>query len=270
MFEPCLFVGQKDKSGLETSPIKSTNSGNFLTDAFNGNALQFQTPSGVLCTLEEEEEEKILNNDAEEAYTFSSQLSKTLREILTDKSALGYFIQFMDTRKSIALIKFWLEVECLCSASGITHKDSEKSECKSNQKKLLDAMPTSLEDNENFSCKANNVNIQVSRKISFNENVDSNDTASVLNDMPKTSKEINKTRQSNHDCGNKRHDMTTARQDALRIYKKYILKGILGTNQISEKLRLEMEEVMVQENIEPILQCLSTVQSLVYDILENE
>ncbi|XP_020282588.1 A-kinase anchor protein 10, mitochondrial [Pseudomyrmex gracilis] len=263
-------IGQKDKSGLEASPIKSTNLGNFLTDAFNGNALQIQTPSGILCNLEEEEEEKILNNDAEEAYAFSSRLSKTLREVLTDKSALGYFIQFMDTRKSIALIKFWLEVECLCSASGITNKDSEKSEC-TNQKELLDAMPTSLEDNENFSCKANNVNIQVSKEISFNENVDnSNDTTSVLNDMPKTSKEINKTRQSNYDCGNKRHDMTTTKQDALRIYKKYILKGILGTNQISEELRSEMEEVMVQENIEPILRCLSTVQSLVYDILENE
>ncbi|KAM0729968.1 A-kinase anchor protein 10, mitochondrial [Formica fusca] len=263
-------IGQRDKPGLlETSPTKSTSSGNFPTDAFNSSASSIQTPSGILCNLEEEEEEEILNNDCKETYTFSSRLSKTLPEVLMDKSALGYFIQFMDTRKHVALIKFWLEVECLCSASSISSEDTEKAR-HSNQKDLLETLPNSLDDNENFSCNVlpNNVDTQTCSKVPFDENSDN--VTSLLNGMPKTSHTISKAQQSNEDCGSKRHDMTTTRQDALRIYKKYILKEALGISQISEELKLEMEKAVMQENNEPILQCLSAVQSIVYDILEKE
>lgn len=262
------FAGQRDKSGLsETSPTKSTNSGSsFLTDAFNGGVSFIQTPSGVLCNLEEEEEEEILNNDTEEARAFSSRLSKALPEVLKDKSALGYFIQFMDTRKRIALIKFWLEVECLCSASGMSDVQKVR---QSNQKELLDTLPPSLDDNENFSCDVLTSDVdtaQMSSEIPFDKRVDD----ATSNDMPKTSQVVSKTRQSNHDCEDGRHDVTTTRQDALRIHKRYILKEALGINQISEELRVDMEKAIVQENIEPILQCLSAIQSIVYDILENE
>lgn len=260
------FVGQRDKSGLsETSPTKLTSSGSFLADAFNGSASSIQTPSGVLCNLEEEEEEEVLNNDIKEACTFSSQLSKALPEVLKDKSALGYFIQFMDTRKRIALIKFWLEVECLCSASEML--DSQKVG-QSNQKEMLDALPTSLDDNENFSCDmlASDVDTQTSSEIPFDERAGD----ATSNGMPKTSQAVSETRQSNHNCRSRRHDATTTRQDALRIYKKYIIKEALVINQISEELRLDMEKAIVQENIEPILRCLSAVQIIVYDILENE
>lgn len=261
-------IGQRDKSGLsETSPTKSTNSGSsFLTDAFNGGVSFIQTPSGVLCNLEEEEEEEILNNDTEEARAFSSRLSKALPEVLKDKSALGYFIQFMDTRKRIALIKFWLEVECLCSASGMSDVQKVR---QSNQKELLDTLPPSLDDNENFSCDVLTSDVdtaQMSSEIPFDKRVDD----ATSNDMPKTSQVVSKTRQSNHDCEDGRHDVTTTRQDALRIHKRYILKEALGINQISEELRVDMEKAIVQENIEPILQCLSAIQSIVYDILENE
>ncbi|RLU15023.1 hypothetical protein DMN91_012910 [Ooceraea biroi] len=264
-----MLPGHKDKSGLlETSPARSTGSGSLLTDAFNGGTSSIQTPSGVLCSLEEEEEEEVLGDDA-----FGSRLSKTLPEVLTDKSALGYFIQFMDTRKHVALIKFWLEVECLCSASGVP--DAAERAGRSNQKELLDALPTSLDDNENLSCNvlANDVDIRTSSELRLDEHADGSDdrcATSVSNSMPKTSQAVGETRQSSHACGRRRHDMTTTRQDAARVYKKYVLKEALGISQIPEALRLEMEKAVAQENIEPILRCLSAVRSIVYDILENE
>ncbi|XP_014475904.1 PREDICTED: A-kinase anchor protein 10, mitochondrial isoform X2 [Dinoponera quadriceps] len=266
-------MGQRDKSGLlESSPTKSTSSGSWASDAFNGGA-SIQTSPGVLCSLEEEAEEEIIGCDIkEEAYSFSSRLSKALPEVLTDKSALGYFIQFMDTRKRVALIKFWLEVECLCSASGMPGC-AEKARC-SNQKELIDALPNSLDNNNegNLSCNvfSNDVDTQTSSEVPCDEDASSDNTTSVLSGMPKTSQVVSETRQSNHDCGNKRHDMTTGKQDALRIYRKYIVKEALGANQISEELRLNMEKAVAQENIEPILRCLSAIQSIVYDILENE
>lgn len=69
-----------------------------------------------LCSFEEEEEDDVFEEDKNPINTFRSQLSKTLPEILSDKSALGYFIQYMDFRKEVSVIKFWLEVECLCGA----------------------------------------------------------------------------------------------------------------------------------------------------------
>ncbi|XP_039304616.1 A-kinase anchor protein 10, mitochondrial isoform X2 [Solenopsis invicta] len=175
----------------------------------------------------------------------------------------------MDIRKHVALIKFWLEMECLCSASGIL--DAQKF-IQSNQKEMLDALPASLDDNENFSCDVlanNDVDTQMSsNEVLFDERA--GDTTS--NGMPKTSQAVSETRQSNHDCEVSRQSdvMTTTRQDALRIYRKYILKEGLGINQISEELKLDMEKAIVQENVEPILRCLSAVQSIVYNILENE
>lgn len=47
-----------------------------------------------------------------------SRLSKSLSEVLADKSALGYFIQYLEARDSVALIKFWLDVESFKAASG--------------------------------------------------------------------------------------------------------------------------------------------------------
>ncbi|XP_012541175.1 A-kinase anchor protein 10, mitochondrial [Monomorium pharaonis] len=270
-------IGHKDKSGLsETSLAKSTTSwGSFPADAFNSGLPSIQTPSGVLYNLEEKEEEEILNNDNEEACaSFSSRLSKALPEVLKDKSALGYFIQFMDRRKHVALIKFWLEVECLCSASGIP-EDAQRVR-QSNQKEILDALPASLDDNENFNCDSMLASCDVDTQTQSSEipSFDERASDAMSNGMPKTSHQVvSETRQSNHDCGSRRQSnnvTTTIRQDALRIYRKYILKEALGINQISEELKLDMEKAIVQENIEPILQCLSAVQSIVYDILENE
>jgi hypothetical protein len=47
-----------------------------------------------------------------------SRLSKTLAEVLTDKGALGYFIQYLEAHGGFTLIKFWLDVESFKAAAG--------------------------------------------------------------------------------------------------------------------------------------------------------
>jgi len=52
----------------------------------------------------------------------SSQLSKSLDEVLRDKDALPYFISYLKARDSDSLIKFWLAVEAFrLSATDRTH-----------------------------------------------------------------------------------------------------------------------------------------------------
>ncbi|XP_023930046.1 A-kinase anchor protein 10, mitochondrial-like [Lingula anatina] len=47
----------------------------------------------------------------------SSRLSKTIHEVLHDKDALAYFIQFMDSKHAVHLIKFWLDAESFQASS---------------------------------------------------------------------------------------------------------------------------------------------------------
>ncbi|XP_043525621.1 A-kinase anchor protein 10, mitochondrial isoform X3 [Frieseomelitta varia] len=269
MFQFFRKPGQKDRPrSLQTSPAKSTSSGRSFGDVF-GNDSSTQAPAGALCSLEEEEEDEFLNGEARETCSFNSQLSKTLPQILADKGALGYFIQFMETQNCIALIKFWLEVECLCSSFNVLENKVENVECL-NCVRSTSSIANSVNNNDNFQCDTaqNNVDSHESKELLLDEYVNSNDMKSNCNDMPKTSQTISKMRQSNHDC--KRKDMTTIRQDVLRIHKKYITKDTLGTSQIPEDLQVKMEKVLNCENIEPMLQCLSAVQNIVYQTLENE
>lgn len=229
-----------------------------------------QTPTSTLCSLEEEEEEdEIVNGELKETCSFNSQLSKTLPQILADKGALGYFIQFMETRNSLALIKFWLEVECLCSSfdvSEIKMRNVECADCVESTNKLSN----SIDSNENFHCDVTdgNVNDCKRKEALFVEYVNSNDTESKCNDIPKTSRAVSGVRQSSHGRVNK--GLTTITQDVLKIYKRYIAKDTLGTNQVPEDLKGRMKAVLTCDSIEPMLQCLSAVQKIVYQILENE
>lgn len=269
MFQFFKKPGQKDRPRfLQTSPTKSS-SGKLFGDVFNSGS-SIQTPTGALYSLEEEQEDEILNGKTKETCSFNSQLSKTLPQILADKGALGYFIQFMETQNCIALIKFWLEVECLCSSFNVLKTKMENIECLSCTKNSNNIV-NSIDNNKNFQCDMtqNNINNFENKNLLFNEHVNSTEInmKSNCNDMPKTNQTISNIRQSNHDC--RRKDMTI-RQDALRIHKRYIIKDTLGTNKIPEDLKKKMEEVLTLENIEPMLQCLSAVQKIIYQILETE
>lgn len=51
----------------------------------------------------------------------SSQLSKSLDEVLHDKDALAYFISFLQSLSADDLVRFWLDVEAFRLAANRTH-----------------------------------------------------------------------------------------------------------------------------------------------------
>ena len=167
-----IIIGQKDRPrSLQTSPTKSS-SGKLFGDVFNSGSSSIQTPTGALYSLEEEQEDEILNGKTKETCSFNSQLSKTLPQILADKGALGYFIQFMETQNCIALIKFWLEVECLCSSFNVLKAKMENIECL-NCIKNSNNIANSIDNNKNFQCDMtqNNINNFENKNLLFNEHV---------------------------------------------------------------------------------------------------
>lgn len=53
-----------------------------------------------------------------------SRLSKSLLAILTEKSCISYFIQFLETKNAIPMIKFWLDVENFRTAAEFTNRSN--------------------------------------------------------------------------------------------------------------------------------------------------
>ncbi|KAG7203317.1 hypothetical protein KM043_010405 [Ampulex compressa] len=272
MFQFFKKSGQRDRPrSSQGSPAKLTSFEKSSSDGFD-RATSIQASSGILCCLEEEEEDEMINSETRDVCSFSSRLSKTLPEILADKGALGYFIQFMETKNCIAVIKFWLEVECLCGSFNVSDRQFQNREHLSHNKDCTESLqefPNVLDDSKNFNKDVLHNSVDDCKKMD-DKRVNSADTKSNCNDMPKTSQRIIGERQSNSNRERKRCDVTTIKQDASRIYKKYIVKDALGTTQISEELKAEMEKALTSENVEPILQCLSAIQKVVYSILENE
>lgn len=66
------------------------------------------------------------------------------------------------------------------------------------------------------------------------------------------------------------HKGSLLNQDAMRIYKKYLLKNLLGIDRIPEELKANLEKAVMSENAELIIQYLSDAQKTVYEILEKE
>ncbi|XP_015603187.1 A-kinase anchor protein 10, mitochondrial [Cephus cinctus] len=264
--------GFRDKSrSSQNSPAKSTSSG---TSPGKDGYVTSQIQAGTLCSLEEEEESNLHNEHKTDISSFRSRLSKTLPEILADKGALGYFIQFLESRGCIGLIKLWLEVECLQGATSTPESLEEEKlpDVSDHRVDEFNSLSSSSDNNDSPNCSivAKNSNYHDSDQLSNDLCVHSNEVKSNCNHMPKTSQPVRRARQSNRISGSNRCKATTTGQDALRIYKKYIVKGVLGANHIQEELRSEMEEAFSTNNVERILKCLSVVQRIVYKIIEDE
>ncbi|XP_033226118.1 A-kinase anchor protein 10, mitochondrial [Belonocnema kinseyi] len=259
--------GEKYRSrSLQETPLKSKSTGNLQNDSYP------LAQSSSLGSLEEAEEYDQFDEESTEISSFRSSLSKTLPEILSDKSALGYFIQFLDSRGCVSLIKFWLEVECLCGACSETeslknhndHLDDMRSDFNSfsgtgnDHHFYCDISVDSVENGDNQEL--------VLDKIVHNTDVKSNAG------LPKNNRVIidNEAAGSNCTFQNDCRRASTVIQDALRIYKKYVAKDVLGPNLISEELKAEMKEILSCKNAEPLLRCLSLVQKMIYKILEDE
>ena len=248
---------------MQESSSKPRSAGNFENDS--------QVQSSSMGSLEEAEEDDLFDEESIEISSFHSSLSKTLPEILADKSALGYFIQYMDSRGCVNLIKFWLEVECLSGACSETESLKNHNDHLNNMTSDFNSL-SSTGNEDHFYCDAGVDSVEnVNEELVLDKNVHNNDIKSNAG-LPKNNLVITKNEIAGSIC-NFRNDglrVSTVRQDALRIYKKYVAKDLLGPNLISDELKAEIEETVSCENAEPLLRCLAQAQKIIYKILENE
>ncbi|XP_014296575.1 A-kinase anchor protein 10, mitochondrial isoform X1 [Microplitis demolitor] len=269
----------RDRLKSQSSPAKSTSSDKSFTDGLINltTTSTSSTSTSLVSTsilsrplasrsLEEEEvddDEEIRDSLITEISSARSRLSKTLIEILDDKDGLGYFIQFMESRGKLALIKYWMEVEFVRETS---HKYIIANNINLNGKSPADNNDDCLEDKWN-----GDSNIKDDHKD--NDNVIANNGYKNNYQRPKTrllEKSMVHCKSTGNDGDNGSGEMSSVFQDALKIYKKYILKDHLRLGELTIEFKAEMEEAAGNLNVVMLIKGLLLAQKIVYKVLEDE
>ncbi|XP_046992041.1 A-kinase anchor protein 10, mitochondrial isoform X1 [Schistocerca americana] len=175
------------KNGMKDASHSNANSPSRTTDApnpsiYNGDVSNDVLHSGPLSCYSESEltigdlgesDQRTKGNNSH------SRLSKTLAEVLADKGALGYFIQYLEARGYVALIKFWLDAESFRAASSAEIRCSTDTPDVQVTREMLEAECTSSKESPHHE-ERNVVSLQTaysSLSVDCVENSESANTA---------------------------------------------------------------------------------------------
>ncbi|XP_057322070.1 A-kinase anchor protein 10, mitochondrial isoform X2 [Microplitis mediator] len=241
----------RDRLKSQSSPAKSTSSDKSFTDGLINltTTSTLSTSTSLVSTsilsrplalrsLEEEEaddDEEIRDSLITEISSARSRLSKTLSEILDDKDGLGYFIQFMESRGKLALIKYWMEVEFVRETS---------------DKYII----------------ANNINLNGKFPADNNDNCledECNGDRNIKDDHKDNDNVI-----VNNDCKNNYQRPKTRLLDKSMVHCKSTDHLRLG--ELTFEFKAEMEQAAGNLNAVMLIKGLLLAQKIVYKVLEDE
>lgn len=224
-----------------------------------------------------------------------SKLSKTLHDVLHDKAALGYFIQYLEIYGGLQFVRCWLDIENFKEAlSSCEYRDKEDGVTNINETNKLSPLPSTKIDHDSLSVstdcdsytadtnslcdcsvstlsdgKVGSTDIKSEpiekNKLEINTFCDRN-----VSDTSPSGRNLNKSKSSDNAKVFNGQFVQEFIDDALRIFKKYVALEAIEPIKCPEVHRKE-----VIENIcsgEKILKanCFEKVQKFAYDMLEKE
>ena len=185
-----------------------------------------------------------------------SRLSKSTKEVLHDPPALAYFIQYLEARDAVQLVKFWLDVESFkTSASAVI-----------SSKFVPDKIPPKLDeepssDNQEYD-SLESADILVKQE----ENGDASDKVTNYEDLKNTSivqhpeKEISRAALL----------VKTRTEDAVKIYRRYIAPDADRALHLPMEFKKDIVEMICAESGQVSADCFNNAQDKVVEILEQE
>ncbi|CAH0554413.1 unnamed protein product [Brassicogethes aeneus] len=226
---------KKSVSGQNRTNAGPVNEVSSRREPLNVNPAQVKDIKGPLANFDDE---GLFDIDDFESKREKTRLSKTLQEILSDKGALNYFIQYLESRNASQYIMCYLDIETF----------------KSDIKAQPDFLHSKIEHDS----------------LSVSTDCDSltADTSS-LNDFP--------SERTSHDviCDNSdslrlKSELEEFTHSALNLFKKYVAQEAVCNIRISEEIRREvMESICATEKVLSG-ECFEGVQQFVYGVLEVE
>lgn len=189
------------------------------------------TQPATLAYLEENEPSQ--SEDLEWLQQSRSRLSMSLAEVIADKGALGYFIQYLEARSSGALIRFYLDVECFRSAAHEDARATRINEEKTHAGSVCDKLHSS-------SCSE------------FDKN-----------EIPSNTKE--NCMQTDSDI----QESASVHCDAVRIFEKYVGLNASLPIPIDEDIRNSVALALCRQgSLDP--ECFTLAQRVCYEVMEEE
>jgi len=205
-----------------------------------------------------------------------SRLSKTTKEVLHDHSALGYFIQYLEARDAVQLVKFWLDVESFRSSASAVITTSfvppkvsrERLEIVPEFPDVESRLPDSSESTESFDSGFGRAEFDGSgdssrldcEELHSPTETDSNVSLSVSSILTNPEQEVSRAE----------HIVKTRTEDAVKIYRRYIAPDCQRPVHLPTEFKRDIVELICAESGHVAPDCFDAAQEKVVEILETE
>jgi len=201
-----------------------------------------------------------------------SRLSKSTKEVLHDHSALGYFIQYLEARDAVQLVKFWLDVESFrSSASTVITTSFVPAKVPRERLQIVPEytdtgvtrLPEGSESTESFDSGYERADFDASgdSQLECEELQSPTETdAKVSSILTNPEKEVSRAE----------HIVKTRTEDAVKIYRRYIAPDCQRPVHLPTDYKRDIVELICAETGQVAPDCFDNAQEKVVEILESE
>jgi len=213
-----------------------------------------------------------------------SRLSKTIREVLHDHSALGYLIQYLEARDAAQLVRFWLDVESFrCSASMVITSSWAPPRV---SRERLDRVPESPESESNYddveeeACQEppGRTPCNSSSMDSFDSGLDTRSDTGPEFASPSSTSSLQSPAslsspppyEGQEAQGRAEQLLQTRAEDAVKIYRRYIAPECQRPVHLNTEIKRRIVESICTEQGHVAADCFDEAQKVVVEMLETE
>jgi len=199
-----------------------------------------------------------------------SRLSKSTKEVLHDHSALGYFIQYLEARDAVQLVKFWLDVESFRSSAS-TVITTTFVPAKVSRERLqivpeytgVTRLPEGSESTESFDSGY--------ERADFDASGDSQLECEELQSPTETDSKVSSILTNpEKEVSRAEHIVKTRTEDAVKIYRRYIAPDCQRPVHLPTDFKRDIVELICAETGQVAPDCFDNAQEKVVEILETE
>lgn len=212
------------------------------------------------------------------------KLHRNLLEILSDRTTLTFFVQYLESKNGLPFVKFWLDVEAFKSVS-----DSQSDRTESRASNYEN--PTSRREkktNGDYDCvsisttaTSNTSNFDETEEINGDDEIEppfehERMTQSLTDDEKSKICEKNRTKIEDSDVKSQQSQPTIILEDALRIYRKYLVIDSIYSLELPATILAKLSLALCgsdpesEVDLNNLWLAFEEAQKYVFDVMERE
>ena len=192
-----------------------------------------------------------------------SRLSKTTKEVLHDPPALAYFIQYLEARDAVQLVKFWLDVEGFKSSAAAVISTpfvpDKVGSCPQTELDLQVKESEILPQSDSFDSGLGRQDLDLEADLATEDEVEDKSGKHVSSIVEHPTQEISRAAQI----------VKTRTEDAVKIYRRYIAPDSSRPLHLPTEFKKEIVERICAESGQVTADCFNNAQDKVVEVLET-